>query len=401
MGGVNERVVITGMAASTCCGLGVDKLFKKFGKGVHPRLSRNVTGTNNKHSKEFTEIRHDISKLLRTTRTENRLTCHLLAAIDHDLGGHLSKLDEQQRSRTGLVIGNTSGNYTPYQCFYETATQNGCDSVNPVHFPATLLNYSTVQANNAFSLRGSSTTVSSGFSAGLDAIGYGAMRLRLGKEDRVLAGGVEEVNDHNLGFLKDEQALSSHGVIRPFGTQRGGTIPAEAVSVLLLEPLPAARNGNRRILGEILGYGTVKGNPRKGTECQLRRMVETTLQVLKAADLDRGEVEAIFPSANGTIKGDDLERKFLEDVFGSYLNSVPLYPIKTIVGECFTASGPLQTLAGIYGISQAGQTERKPPEKVEETKDVLLPDKITPCQKALVYSLGLDFSFSVLVLGKM
>jgi len=168
-----------------------------------------------------------------------------------------------------------------------------------------------------------------------------------------------------------------------------------------LEPLPAARNGNRRILGEILGYGTSKGNPRKGNEYQLQRMVETTLRVLKTAGLDIAEVEAIFPSANGTIKGDDLERKFLEAVFGSYLDSVPLYPIKTIVGECFTASGPLQSMAGIYGIAQAGQIEQKPAQKDEGKKGVLLPDKIAPCQRALVYSLGLDDSFSVLVLGKI
>jgi 3-oxoacyl-(acyl-carrier-protein) synthase len=84
------------------------------------------------------------------------------------------------------------------------------------------------------------------------------------------------------------------------------------------------------------------------------------------------------------------------------LSFIPLYPIKSIIGECFTASGPLQCIAAVYASNYAGQSTKTISHNAQEKiNNLMLPDKIAPCNKALVYTFGLDGTFAAVVVGKV
>ncbi|MCZ6820873.1 MAG: beta-ketoacyl synthase N-terminal-like domain-containing protein [Calditrichaeota bacterium] len=390
-----ERVVITGLAASTCCGVGIEPLFQRFARGLRSNADSEADFSSQTNGfKKFAKISLDIRDLVRKTRTDNLLTQHVLAAVECDLGTQISQWNEEIKGNVGVVLGNTSGHVKQYLKYYMTATREGYEFVNPMHFPATLLNYSTVQLNNAFSLRGSSTTISSGFSAGFEAIGYAALQLKLGREQLMLAGGIEEMNDLILGILHRE-AFSKLEGIQPL-SKGDRTTPGEGVGILMLESLLRAEREGRKPFGEILGYGNCKGDAKTG---DLHRIAAAALyRALQQADLGVGDIEAIFPSANGNPAVDGFELRVLKEVFGSRLQSIPLYPIESIIGECFTAAGPLQCIAATYALHMETDPTKHPQTRAN---GLLLPNTISPCRMALVSSLGFDHTFSAMIIGKV
>lgn len=398
----SSRIVVTGVAASTCCGVGVERLFRRLARGFpgHERPQPEGGATSNSF-KKFAGLSHDVSDLIRKTRTDDLLTQHVFAAVDCDLGATLRPLDEDLQARTGVVIGNSSGNFQSYFTYFATATKEGYEFVNPMHFPSTLLNYSTVQLNNAFSLKSSSTTISSGFAAGLEAIGYAASRLQAGKDKILLAGGVEEINHLILALLAREKTISTSGLVQPFQAERDGMIPGEGVGILMLETLHEAHQDGKTVLAEILGYGSANGTRQIGSPFSHQKAADAIYQALEQADMTPDDVEAIFSSANGSIEGDTFDLQVLQHVFGSSLASIAVYPIKAITGDCFTASGPLQCIAAIYAMTSTQKNHNSGMHTAHGGPEgMLLPDTIRACTNALIYSFGLDQSYAALVLGK-
>ena len=87
MSGSADRIFITGMAASTCCGLGKAALFRRLKRGPRSAVAsaQNSKGGGDQQSFRFPPITVDISDYVRITRTENELTRQLLAAVACDL----------------------------------------------------------------------------------------------------------------------------------------------------------------------------------------------------------------------------------------------------------------------------------------------------------------------------
>lgn len=393
------QIVITGVAASTCYGIGVEPLYKRLAQGFQYRSrSGQSFDAQGNGFKQFRKISHDVTDLLRKTRTNNRLTHHVLAAVDFELGPEIRSWQADVRANVGTALGNSSGNFKPYFKFFYTARQEGYLFVNPTHFPTTLLNYSTVQLNNGFSLNGSSTTISSGFAAGIDAIGYAVMQLRLGKEKIMFAGGIEEINDFNLSFLKSDRAISPSGFIHPFKKNRDGTVPGEGVGILMLETKNNAEDAGRKSLGEIKGYDKGHGRIEDSEQVLVNKACQVIRRALDSAEIQPGDIQAIFPSANGSVPQDEFERSVLKATFGANLNQIPIYPVKSILGESFTASGPLQCIAAIYAMTEA-TADRQSANNVPGSGGLCLPAQINRCQNALVYSFALDRSFSALVIS--
>src|SRR5713101_1427896 len=246
------RVVVTGGAAYTCCGLGTEifwnSLRGRFGANDDPQgnASRRTPppGTLRGHS--------------RSIKTDYPLAMHLLAAIEHDLGKFLEKLTAEEREHVGVALGSAYAHLGPYFAYYQTGTERGYQFVNPRHFPTTLPNFFAVEVNDAYSLWGSSTTVGSGLAAGLEAIGYAAASIKQGQETAMLAGGLDELNDFNQHLLKATRLRSASGLVRPFATDRDGTVPGEAVAVLLLQTEQSARASQRKPLAEVCGTASAK-----------------------------------------------------------------------------------------------------------------------------------------------
>ncbi|MCL6451903.1 MAG: hypothetical protein K6T75_11475, partial [Acetobacteraceae bacterium] len=200
-----------------------------------------------------------------------------------------------------------------------------------------------------FGLQALNSTITTGVgsTSGMDALGYAADCIRLGRADCILAGGFEEV------YCKVFQAYERLGLLahgdgdvtgpRPFDRRRGGLVLGEAVGVCVLEDLDAATRRGARIYAELVGYGTFTGPVCKALKRGgYRRSLSWAMaQALEDAGLTPAEVDVVAAEGSGTALGDRREAACLHEVLGERAATVPVFSFKGTTGYCLGANGAL------------------------------------------------------------
>ncbi len=387
--GVNPLVVVTGAAAYTCCGVGCQAFWNRLRAGFGSNDSTGLC------LRQFAQPEMPADNNGRF-EADHPLAGRLLEAIQRDLGRFLGGVTTEEKERIGVALGTAYGHLGSYFGYYTAGTERGYQFVNPRHFPFTLPNFLTVEVNNAYSLWGSSTTIGSGLAAGLEALGYAVGAIRRGEESTMLAGGLDEINDFDQHVLETGGLRSARCSVRPFAPDRDGTVPGEAVAILLLQSEESARASSREPLAELYASTTVRGVQWEvaGSRVKAAKAIHSALD---DAGVQLSDIDAVFPSANGNAEGDKFERELLQEIFGSRLGSVLIFPIKSITGECFAASGALQCLAAVYAV---GLAPERPVPAIRKGTELFLAEHIVRQTTALVYSAGYDGSFSTLVVRR-
>ena len=113
-----------------------------------------------------------------------------------------------------------------------------------------------------FSLHGLSHVISTGCTSSTDAIFYAAEHIALGRQERMLAGGVDSPIAPGIlrGFevmtvVTDKWNDEPHRASRPFSLDRSGIVIAEGSWIFVLEEYEAARRRGAEIYAEVAGYG--------------------------------------------------------------------------------------------------------------------------------------------------
>ncbi len=387
-------VFVTGVAAYTCLGLGHRALWDHLGA-----RGPNGKGRPQQKARWFAAPQKGGDDQ-RSVWSEQRLSSYLLSAIDNDLGDFLRALSPEERERCGVALGTAYGHLGSYFSFFQTGTEQGYQLVNPRHFPFTLPNCCAVSISDAYCLWGSSTTVSSGLASGLEALALAADAIRRGDEEVMLAGAADEINDFNVHVLDAVVSRSPTGAIRPLAEDRDGTVPGEGVGVVLLQSAGSATAHKMKPLAEVCG--TAVSRLRGGLD-EPEQVASVIGQALSDSGLELSEVEAVFPSANGSREGDELERRALRHAFGARLSQVALYPVKEATGECFAASAMLQYLAAVYCVGTA-ESFAGAGVDVDEDEDVGEGGRsergIDGYSNALVFSCGYDGTIAATVLRR-
>ncbi|MGB4521328.1 MAG: beta-ketoacyl synthase N-terminal-like domain-containing protein, partial [Candidatus Omnitrophota bacterium] len=225
----------------------------------------------------------------------------------------------------------------------------------PALFPNTVINSPASQAAIRFNIKGFNTTISTGFSASLDAVKYAVDFLMLGRVKVVLAAGVEELCVQVfLGFLKTGfLAGLSKGkpeISCPFDKRRNGIILGEGSGVLVLEGLEHALARKAKIYAEITGFGqgfdSYRINKYNPSGYGIKKAMGAALE---DANLGENDIDYISSAANSTQAADRIESSAIKDIFG---HQVAVSSIKSMIGECFSATGILQLISAIGAIDK-------------------------------------------------
>src|SRR5205085_4072741 len=114
----------------------------------------------------------------------------------------------------------------------------------------------------AFGFRGLSHVISTGCTSSTDAIAYAAQHIALGRQDVMLAGGVDApIAPGILGAFNLMTVLTNawndepHRASRPFSRDRSGIVLGEGAWIYVLEERERARKRGAKIYAEIKGYG--------------------------------------------------------------------------------------------------------------------------------------------------
>lgn len=295
-------VVVTGLAASTRFGLGVAALRGGL-EAADP------CGPSPIDAPSWPEITTDIDPLLRATRTRHEPTIALLAAVEEGFGEAIRGWSDEARGRTGIVLANTSSGLAPYVHMYETGSTDGPRAVNPAEFPCTMLNYPATQLARAFALTGPNTTVSSGASAGWQAIEHAADRIRARDEPVCIAGGLE--------------------VRPPRAPVEDGTPPyTDAIGLLMLACADERRG--ETALARLAGWASIHGRPKDPAAAAIEA-------ALARAGLVRRDVAVVVTDDAGSIP--ELE--------GADHRS-----LAPTVGRTLAAAAPLQCVVAVDALTR-------------------------------------------------
>ena len=194
--------------------------------------------------------------------------------------------------------------------------------------------------STAFGIQGASYSITSACASGAHCIGHGAELIQLGKQDRVIVGGAEEVRWTSTVLFDAMGALSTavHDATasRPFDATRDGFVIAGGAGILVLEALDTALARGARIRGELVGYGACSDgedmvSPSPQGACRAMQMA------LREAG---GTVDYLNAHATSTRVGDLSELEAARAAFAGL--DLPLPPIsstKGLTGHPIAAAG--------------------------------------------------------------
>jgi len=272
-----------------------------------------------------------VGRMDRVTRLFLGASCLAVEAAGLDLG-------REDPERIGLVFGTGLGCLLTNSAYFEKIVESGGAAASPQLFAYTVSSAAAGEVSIALGIRGPNVTLHAGFAAGLQAVGYAADLIRLGRADLVLAGGGDAVGPALLEGL-DAMRLLKRTAPRPFADATPGIVPGEAGVILVLESAAHADGRGVRPLAHLAGYAA-------GFEPTLTRRdrdtagIETVLtRALAAAGWPVADVGVVMSSAHGTPL-DAVEAAALR---GPYTGAPAplLFAPKGALGDCFGASGPL------------------------------------------------------------
>jgi 3-oxoacyl-[acyl-carrier-protein] synthase II len=354
-----KRIVITGVGILSPIGIGVKEFWKNLFAGKSGIKPITVFDTDRLKVKVAGEITgFDPHKILEEKRLIDldRATLLLLSAAKLAIEDSELEITEKNTYKTGVAIGTTFGSVNSVSKYDREALTEGPRYANPSVFPSTVGNSPASRISIRYKIKGFNSTISTGISAGLDALEYSSDFLQLNRAKQILVGSVEDLsNQVFMGLYKLDYLSGLHGsepCSCPFDKKRDGVVFAEGATVFVVQEENSVKD-KTKIYGQVSGIGSAfdparfyRYNP-KGTG-----MKKAMKAALKDAGLEPEEIDCIYANANSTRGGDAIEAMAIKDVFGDYANTIPVTAVKSIVGETYSNSGPLAIAAALGAIKK-------------------------------------------------
>lgn len=357
---MRKRVVISGIGVIASNGIGKDAFWQALMRGDSGirEISLFDTADFRVHKAgEITDFNPCEFLGEKGLRTLDRSTKLAASAARLALSDGQLVIDEDNAYSTGVALGCTMGSLNSICEFDKVTISEGPQFVNPAFFPNTVFNSPASQVSIKCNIKGFNATISTGFTASLEAIRYAWDCIDTGKADMALAGGVEELCLPTfLGFYKSGcLAGSKDGGLEcscPFDKRRNGIMLGEGSAIFLIEDLESALARKARVYAEILGFG--RGfdaygiNTYNPTGSGLRSAVDAALS---EARIPPSRIDYICAAANSSLEADRIETAVIKQVFTDKESMPCVSSIKSMTGECFSAGGALQTAAAACALA--------------------------------------------------
>ena len=246
--------------------------------------------------------------------------------------------DEISNNQTGLIMGSGGPSTKSLLRAFDITREKGPKKIGPTSVPKVMCSTNSATLSTYFKIKGVNYSISSACSTSAHCIGNAYELIQLGKQDRIFAGGGEEL-DWTLSALFDAMpALSSKynddptKASRAFDSQRDGFVIAGGGGVVVLEELETAIKRNAKIYAEIVGYGATSDGydmVQPSGEGAARCMLMATNVIEK--------VDYINAHGSSTPVGDKAELKAIKEVFK---NEIPfISSTKSLSGHSLGAAG--------------------------------------------------------------
>ena len=338
-----RRVVVTGMGIVSSIGNNTEEVTASL-REAKSGISR---------AEEYAELGFrcqvhgapniDVEALVdrRAMRFHGRGTAWNHIAMDQAIADAGLSDEEVSNDRTGIIMGSGGPSTRTIVDSADTTREKGPKRVGPFAVPKAMSSTASATLATFFKIKGINYSISSACATSNHCIGNAFEMIQYGKQDRMFAGGCEDL-DWTLSVLFDAMgAMSSKyndtpsTASRAYDKNRDGFVIAGGAGVLVLEDLETALARGAKIYGEIVGYGATSD----GYD-MVAPSGEGAIRCMKMAlSTVKGKIDYINPHATSTPAGDAPEIEAIRQVFGSGDACPPIAATKSLTGHSLGATG--------------------------------------------------------------
>ncbi|MGH6876809.1 MAG: beta-ketoacyl-ACP synthase II [Rhizomicrobium sp.] len=266
--------------------------------------------------------------------------------------------DEDERCRTGILIGSGIGGLPGIEEAAILVHERGPRRLSPFFIPGRLINLASGYASIRFGFKGPNHAVVTACATGAHAIGDAARMIALDDADRMLAGGAEAaVSRLGMAGFAACRALSTgfndhpEKASRPYDRDRDGFVMGEGAGVVMLEEYEHARARGAHIYAEVKGYG-MSGDahhitaPEENGDGGFRAMK----MALARASMSPADIDYVNAHGTSTPLGDEIELRAVERLFGNSTANMSMSSTKSSIGHLLGAAGAVEAIFSVLAI---------------------------------------------------
>ncbi|MGU3574213.1 beta-ketoacyl-ACP synthase I [Brucellaceae bacterium C25G] len=338
-----RRVVVTGMGIVSSIGNNTDEVttsLREAKSGISRAQEYADLGF---RCQVHGEPKIDIEALVdrRNMRFHGRGTAWNHIAMDQAIADAGLSEDEVSNIRTGIIMGSGGPSTRTIVESADITREKGPKRVGPFAVPKAMSSTASATLATFFKIKGINYSISSACATSNHCIGNAVEMIQYGKQDRMFAGGCEDL-DWTLSVLFDAMgAMSSKyndtpsTASRAYDKNRDGFVIAGGAGVLVLEDLETALARGAKIYGEVVGYGATSDGydmvaPSGEGALRCMQMALSTVT---------SKIDYINPHATSTPAGDAPEIESIRKIFGSGENCPPIAATKSLTGHSLGATG--------------------------------------------------------------
>jgi 3-oxoacyl-[acyl-carrier-protein] synthase II len=307
--------------------------------------------------------------------------------------------DEEDRERTGVMIGSGIGGLATIERTSIEMHEKGPRRVSPFFIPSALINLASGQVSIRYGFRGPNHAVVTACATGAHAIGDAARLIKYGDADVMIAGGAEAAicPVGIAGFVACRAMATAFNdtpekASRPYDKDRDGFVMGEGAGILVLEEYEHAKARGAKIYAEVAGYGL------SGDAYHITAPVEDGdggFRAMKAAFKDASVTpdQIDYVNAHGTsTMADGIELGAVERILGNAAGKTTMSSTKSMTGHLLGAAGAIEAAFSILAI----RDQIAPPTINLDNPDVetvidLVPNKAKPMKIETVLSNSFGF----------
>ena len=262
---------------------------------------------------------------------------------------HAGLTDEEVQSpETGIIVGTGAGASIDDVFFLcQRLEKRGAAKVGAYHVPLIMGSSLSANLGSIFHIHGHSYTMTSACATSAHAIMLAMDTIRSGRQDRIFAGGSEDISVYSAGSFDGMNALSSEfndepqRASRPLDKGRDGFVMSGGAGILVLEELEIAKARGATIHAVISGAGASCDGDQmvvpNGEGAQ--RAIDSAI---KDAGISKDEIGYVNLHGTSTPVGDSVELQALVNAFGSDL---PRFSsTKSMTGHALGAAGSQEAI---------------------------------------------------------
>lgn len=364
-----RRVVVTGLGTVTSLGSGVTRNWERLLEGrsgirsiqsfdvsdlpakIAGQVPRGATADGLFNADDWVSPKDQ-------RRMDEFIVYGLAAAVQAVEDSGWKPEDEENRCRTGVLIGSGIGGLPEIASGALAVEAGNARRLSPFFIPASLINLVSGHVSIRYGFKGPNHAVVTACSTGAHAIGDAARLIMWDDADVMVAGGAEAaVCRLGVAGFCAARALSTgfndrpEQASRPWDKDRDGFVMGDGAGVVVLEELEHAKKRGANIMAEVVGYG-MSGDahhitaPAADGDGAFRCMKAA----LKRAQMNPEDIDYVNAHGTSTPLGDEIELGAVKRAFGDAAYKISMSSTKSAIGHLLGAAGAVEAIFSILAI---------------------------------------------------